>query len=72
MVGVNENQLVPYLEGEYAHLAVQNAERAWATARQNRNQTGDDSMNQDQFVNMIVIDGIVVGPTVSKLSLLII
>ena len=45
MVGVDENQLVPHLEGEYAHLAVQDAERAQATARQNRYQTGDDSMN---------------------------
>jgi hypothetical protein len=73
VVGVDENRVVPALIGEEAGLALQEAAQARRIAADARAQppAGDDgdAMDVDDrpkgMVNMVVIDGIVMGHAVS-------
>jgi hypothetical protein len=75
VVNINENRAVPALVGEGADLAVQDAAQARQVAARAREQlaTDDDNMDIDDtpvsLVNMVVLDGIVMGHTVSYFSL---
>lgn len=67
-VGVDENQTLPHLEGQYANRAAQDAQNARrrASEAQNVNVDSDTLIDHNHFVNMVVVDGIVMGPTVFK------
>ena len=66
IVGVDENRAVPELMGDDADLAVRDAARARARARAARNEAADEDMDIDSApVKMVVLDGIVMGHTVS-------
>lgn len=71
IVGVDENRAVPVLLGDNVDLAAQDA----AQARQHavdRREDRDGQMDIDDvppaFVTMVVLDGVVMGPTVSQLN----
>src|SRR5271169_3521756 len=65
IVGLDEGQTVPVLHGEDAELAVQDAEQARELANEAALGSGSsDDMEEDGEVSMVVIDGIVMGPTV--------
>jgi len=65
IVGLDEDQTVPVLHGEDAELAVQDAEQARELANEAALGSGSsDDMEEDGEVSMVVIDGIVMGPTV--------
>ena len=56
---------VPVLHGEDAELAVQDAERARELANEAAlHLSSSDDMEEDGQVSMVVVDGIVMGPTV--------
>ena len=64
-VGLDQGQTVPVLHGEGAELAVQDAEQARELANEAALGSGSsDDMEEDGEVLMVVIDGIVMGPTV--------
>ena len=72
IVGVDENRAVPVLVGDNADLAVRDAARARqnARARANRNDEENIDMDVDNApVKMVVLDGIVMGHTVSHIKL---
>ena len=75
IVGIDENRVVPGLIGEGADLALQDAAQARRAAREAARaelQLGaDDNMDVDtpvSVVNMVVMDGIVMGHAVSYFS----
>ena len=58
-------KVIPVLYGEDAELAVQDAERARDLANEAAlHSSSSDNMEEDGQVSMVVIDGIVIGPTV--------
>jgi len=64
MVGVDENRAVPMLLGENANLAAQDA----AQAGHNAQYRPDEEMDINEapgYVTAVVMDGVVMGPTVS-------
>ena len=64
LVGVDEQREVPALDGEGADLAVQDAARARFNAL--NPQPANDNMDVDhRAVTMVILDGIVMGPSVS-------
>jgi len=73
VLGVDENHQVPVLVGEGAELAVQDAARARLNARlaAQARSNADDAMDVDESssteavcpVKMVVMDGVVMGPT---------
>jgi hypothetical protein len=71
IVGVDENRAVPVLLGDNADLAAQDAAQAQQHAR-DRGGGHDEPMDVDNvpsaFVTMVVLDGVVMGPTVSQIS----
>jgi hypothetical protein len=68
LVGVDEQREVPVLVGEGADLAVQDATRARMNAL--HPQPANDDMDVDHgSVTMVILDGIVMGPSVSVFSL---
>ena len=64
LVGVDEQRAVPVLVGEGADLAVQDATRARLNVL-NPQSTSDDMDVDDGVVTMVILDGIVMGPSVS-------
>jgi hypothetical protein len=60
LLGVDENCVVPALEGEDADLAVQDAAQVRLKARNATNVVGRDDNNT--LVKLVVIDGQVMGP----------
>ena len=65
IVGLDEGQTVPVLHGIGAELAAQDAERARELAREAAlHSDSNDDMEEDGEVSMVVVDGIVMGPTV--------
>ena len=69
IVGVDENQTVPHLEDQFAQRAVQDAQAARTAVNlqaQNQNIDPESLVDPDCFVNMMVVDGIVMGPTVCE------
>ena len=67
LVGIDENRVVPVLVGENADLAAQDAAQARENAAniQDRRADAMDVDNSSAPVVMAVVDGIVMGPTVS-------
>jgi hypothetical protein len=64
LVGNDENENVPRLEGQYAELSEQETVAAQQEARQRANRSTSDDMDVDYApVTMVVVDGIVMGPT---------
>lgn len=64
VVGNDENESVPRLEGQYAELSEQETIAAQQEARQRANRSTSDDMDVDYApVTMVVVDGIVMGPT---------
>ena len=64
VVGVDEHINVPGLEGNDAHLALEDAQAAIDHAAEaNQLVTSDAEMETDQCISMVVMDGIVMGPT---------
>ena len=58
-------KVIPVLYGEDTELAVQDAERARELANEAAlHSSSSDNMEEDGQVSMVVIDGIVIGPTV--------
>ena len=64
MVGVDEHTNVSALEESDAYLALEDAQAAIDYAVEaNQSITTDAEMETDQYISMIVMDGIVMGPT---------
>jgi CxC5 like cysteine cluster associated with KDZ transposases len=64
IVGVDENRNVPVLTGEHADLAARDAAEARFNA-QNVMEVDEDPDSEKAPVKLVVVDGIVTGPTVS-------
>ena len=65
IVGLDEVPAVPVLHGKDAELPVQDAERAREPANKVAlHSSSSDHMEEDGQVSMVVVDGIVMGPTV--------
>ena len=65
IVGLDEGQAIPVLHGEDVELAVQDAERARELANEAAlHSSSSDHMEEDGQISMVVVDGIVMGPTV--------
>ena len=65
IVGLDEGQAILVLHGEDTELAVQDAERARELANEAAlHSSSSDYMEEDGQVSMVVVDGIVMGPTV--------
>ncbi|TFK32712.1 hypothetical protein BDQ12DRAFT_728404, partial [Crucibulum laeve] len=63
VVGVDENQQVPTLTGDDADLAAQDAACARLEAENAMDIDNNSSEFEDSPVKMVVLDGIVMGPT---------
>ena len=70
VIGADENSAVPVLTGEYAHLSALETARARQAARNRVNPVNtEDEMDIDaDDVKMIVLDGIVMAPTVNYIQ----
>jgi CxC5 like cysteine cluster associated with KDZ transposases len=74
VIGADENSTVPVLTGEYANLSAQDTtrERQAAQLRANNLNNADpnamDVSDDDADCSMIILDGVVMGPQVIKLT----
>ncbi|KAF9002696.1 hypothetical protein BDQ17DRAFT_1243042, partial [Cyathus striatus] len=64
VIGIDENQSVPMLQGEDAEQAMREEIEARASAQQYISSTTNDMDidNEKPIVNMVVMDGIIMGP----------
>ncbi|TFK31826.1 hypothetical protein BDQ12DRAFT_701426 [Crucibulum laeve] len=63
VVGIDENQQVPILTGDDADLAAQDAACSQLEAENGMDIDNNSSECEDSLVKMVVLDGIVMGPT---------
>ena len=70
VIGADENGTVPALTGEYADLSAQEATRERQAARNRAiSSDTDDEMDVDaDDVKMVVVDGVVIAPTVNYIN----
>ena len=70
VIGADENSTVPVLTGEYANLSAQDTtrERQVAQFRANNLNNAMDVSDDDADCSMIILDGVVMGPQLIKLT----
>jgi hypothetical protein len=74
VIGVDENSAVPVLTGQYANLSARETAAMRAVARTRANNIRNNQMNVDDTntdnVKMVVLDGVVIAPTVNNINYL--
>jgi hypothetical protein len=74
VVGADENSAVPALTGEFADLSARETTAMRAAAQTRANNIHDNQMNVDNDnadnVKMVVLDGVVIAPTVNNINYL--
>jgi hypothetical protein len=74
IIGADENSTVPVLTGEYANLSAQETTRVRQAAQLRANNLNNpdpnamDVSDDDADCSMIILDGVVMGPQVIKLT----